>query len=273
MPADRQPQPGSSEATGRGSICLSKRLKQSGKLLLAHPDPRIGHVEHEPRRLGVTLHQRHTQHDVSTLREFDAVSNQVHEDLANPQRIAQNRARQRTEKLQTETRAFARGPHLHDRDHLARQLGRRERDSLHVHPASFNFRKIENLVDQFQQVLAIAKHGLHGRDPLVLRQFLIEQVLRKAENGRQRRANLVAHIGEELALGFIRRVRRFHLPLNLSIGATEQLGLRQQQHVNVEQHEPPRLVPDHEGFVDRGIRPPQRQLSCLGHPTIGRHDE
>ena len=78
-----------------------------------------------------------------------------------------------------------------------------ERLEREHHLAGFDLREIEDAVDQIEQVLAGRLDPLQVanrlRLPLVFRRLL--QQLAVENDGVQRRAELVAHAGEELALG------------------------------------------------------------------------
>ncbi len=74
--------------------------------------------------------------------------------------------------------------------------------------AGFDLGEIQNVVDHGQQRGGAVAHGLrivelHG----VERRF--QQQLDHADDAVHRRANLVAHVGEEFALGFVRRCGSF----------------------------------------------------------------
>ena len=89
--------------------------------------------------------------------------------------------------------------------------------------AGLDLGEIEHVVDQAEQVLAVALHALQHALRLV-RQIAVEAVghhLGVAEDGVERRAQLVAHVGEELRLVLAR-----HLEL-----ATLFLYLGEQAHV------------------------------------------
>src|SRR5689334_2230484 len=62
--------------------------------------------------------------------------------------------------------------------------------------------KIEDIVDQAEQVLAVRRHALQHRSDLRRRLAVDAAVneLGEAENGVHRGAKLVAHVGEELRL-------------------------------------------------------------------------
>ena len=83
-------------------------------------------------------------------------------------------------------------------DRLA-QVGRRQGQR---HPAGLDLGEVEHAVDQRQQVAAVPQHGLEelallGVD---LAGAAVEHQVGEADDGVERRAELVGHVGQELAL-------------------------------------------------------------------------
>ena len=90
--------------------------------------------------------------------------------------------------------------------------GLRDVDRLEVdgHPSRLDFRKIENVIDQLKQVLGRGKDllqvGLHPFVPRILR--LLEQHFAVADDRIHRRAQFMAHVGQESTFGFARLLRQ-----------------------------------------------------------------
>ena len=84
-------------------------------------------------------------------------------------------------------------------------LAQVERLRLDVHAPGFDFREIEDIVDDGQQRVA---GFADGGDVVVLLgvEFCVEQQSTHADHGVHRRADLVAHGGQERALGLVRRL-------------------------------------------------------------------
>ena len=86
--------------------------------------------------------------------------------------------------------------------------------------SGFDARDVQDLVDQIEQMLPAADDLLHALAVLRRQRILLKQ-LREPEDGVERRAQLVTHAGEEVALGAIGAVgfdtripqRHFHRPL------------------------------------------------------------
>ena len=79
-------------------------------------------------------------------------------------------------------------------------LAQSERSGIDLELACFDLREIEDVVDDLQQRIG---RGLHHTEviPLLAGQFGIEGQFGHTEDSVHRRANLMAHVGEELALG------------------------------------------------------------------------
>src|SRR6185369_14176366 len=86
-------------------------------------------------------------------------------------------------------------------DHFAGDRERRTLDAFYIQVARLDFRQVENVVDEFEQMLAARMDGLEifFRIPFVAAVATLEQ-LREAEDGVHRRADVVAHIRQEIAL-------------------------------------------------------------------------
>ena len=88
---------------------------------------------------------------------------------------------------------------------------RRAADQLDLQPVGFDLRQVENIIDQGEEVLSAGVDGFQvvlAFGLVALAAALAEQV-GEADDGIQRRADFVAHIGQEPALGDVRRFGGF----------------------------------------------------------------
>ena len=76
----------------------------------------------------------------------------------------------------------------------------RERFEMKLHPPCLDLGQVENVVDQGEQVPARAEHAVERLEVLLQRLRILPQHLADADDGVERRAQLVAHVGEELRL-------------------------------------------------------------------------
>ena len=102
------------------------------------------------------------------------------------------------------------------RFHRARDA---DRLRLYLDLAGLDLRQIENVIDEREQVVAGAKNGLGELHLLLVEvaRLVVGEQLRQDERGVERRAQLVAHVGEELGLvligaGELRRHARARVP-------------------------------------------------------------
>ena len=97
-------------------------------------------------------------------------------------------------------------------------------DFLHDQLVRLDLRNIKNVVDNLKKKLTVSlnrTNGLHAMGWRLVDSLFVQQNLCKAKNGRHRRTNFVAHIGEKLALGSICRVRarpEMHLLVKQQVG-------------------------------------------------------
>ena len=91
-----------------------------------------------------------------------------------------------------------------DRVQEGRQIGRADEQ---VEPAGLDARQVQDVVDQREQVLAALPDRRQPRGAALGEAPVVLQDLRVAEDRVQRRAQLVAHVGEELRLGGVGRLR------------------------------------------------------------------
>ena len=91
--------------------------------------------------------------------------------------------------------------------HVLDQRRQRERFEMKLHPPGLDLGEVEDVVDQREQVAARAEHAIERLDVLLQRLGILPQHLGDADDGVERRAQLVAHVGEELRLVLARHLR------------------------------------------------------------------
>ena len=138
--------------------------------------------------------------------ELDGVADQVGQHLADAARVAHQHVAARSAGSSPAVRALWLGPpapgHWSSLRSSSQQV---EGDGLQIELAGFDLGEIENVVDQREQALGAAVR--HARQTRVAgRQFGLEQQLEHADHPVHRRADFVAHVGQEVALGEIRFV-------------------------------------------------------------------
>ena len=137
---------------------------------------------------------------VPALGELDRVGHQVDEDLPQPRRVRLDVLGDPRRDTRLGNRAACRRPALHQVEHVVDHVRGRADDAFRLQLAGFDLGDIQDVVDQRQQVGAVALDGLHGVQ-LVGIDEVGQQQLGEAQDGGHGRANLVAHVGQEVGLG------------------------------------------------------------------------
>ena len=150
-PADGQPQPGAAVLAGRGRVGLHEWLEELGRLLAGHADAGVAHRELELHLLARAFEQFDVQPDLAALGELDRVVDEVREDLAKAERVAQqmlgNRRRDMGQELQPLVVRLLGGKRRDRADHLVEpEIGR-----LHVELARLDLGEVQDVVDDAQQ--------------------------------------------------------------------------------------------------------------------------
>ena len=181
-------------------------LEDEALLVRRDADPRVGHGESQ-HRCGVrACLTTDGQYDFALRCEFDRVANEVDDDLSQPRVVSLQQKRDVAVDLEGQFESLARGPHGQRLHRVAEGLAHVENGGIKFKLACFDLREVEHIVDEREQRVA---RLLDDREvfPLVVRQLGIEDQFGHADDRVHRRANLVTHVGEEVALGFARRVR------------------------------------------------------------------
>ena len=168
------------------------------------------------------------ENDLALLGEFHGVADQVGENLTEPDRVACQHTwhlgRHKRCQLEPLTAGGA-GQQLSDlfdgQTHVAV-------DDLEVELASLDLREVEDVVQDDEQVVGAVANGL-DEVPLLVVQLGAQQQLGHADNAVHRRAELMAHVGEELRFEAGRFERRADQPGVLNrdrclIGERRQVG-------------------------------------------------
>ena len=96
--------------------------------------------------------------------------------------------------------AVLRRKRLDGLDDIVDQRPQSKRVEAQLHPPGFDLGKIEDVVDQREEVAARAEHPIERLDILLQCLRILPQHLGDTDDGVERRAQLVAHIGKELRL-------------------------------------------------------------------------
>ena len=194
--ADGQPQARAAEAPRGGRIGLLERAEQLRQLRLVDADAGVLHIEAQPAR----RQRAHLQLHLPTGGELHRVAQQVQQDLLQPHAVATHVLRGGGVDMQLQLHLVG-GRTVGHHGHHALQAGLQgEVGRVELDLARLDLREIEDVVDHLQQMLA-GIGDLAQVVQLAGTERLTPQQVRKAQHRIERRADLVAHVGQEGALG------------------------------------------------------------------------
>src|SRR5712691_11387019 len=104
--------------------------------------------------------------------------------------------------VQAQCDSVAAGALPNHRQTVVQRFGERERPELQLHPPGLDLRQVEDVVDQRQQMPTRTQDVFEVLGLLVveLAKKALGEDFRKTDDGIQRRAQLVAHVGQKLRL-------------------------------------------------------------------------
>ena len=85
-------------------------------------------------------------------------------------------------------------------DDLVDQRRQSKGVQIKLHPPGLDLGEVEDVVDQREEVAARSEHAIQRLDILLQRLGILPQHLGDADDGIERGAKLMAHVGEELRL-------------------------------------------------------------------------
>ena len=177
-------------------------------MLRLHTDSRVDNPGNQYLPLSITIHR---QGDRPFFRKFKRVSTQIDNNLAQARRVSLDLLGQRefTEYIEVET--FFLRPGGEKSTNLVQQLRQVHRYHVHIQLVGVDFGVVEDIIHQIKQVSPAPNNGLRAAALFLLIEIRVHKRLPVANYGRQRRSNLMAHIGEELTLGFCGIARKLLL--------------------------------------------------------------
>ncbi len=211
---DRHAQPGPAKAAGNRAVGLAEFLEHLLHLRLGHADAGVAHHQQDAARIAAIDLDR----DRPGLGEFHRVRNDVVQDLQEAVRIAQPRAQPVAGQRDGKGNLLFRGLERVHRFDPLRQIRGDERQRLDLHLVGLDLGHVQKIVDDAQQQRAGIVHHLDHAALVGVGNQPFEH-LGHAQHAVQRRAHLVAHLGEEIRLGGIGAVRLLQRLLPGAFGA------------------------------------------------------
>ncbi len=191
---------GAAEFPRRRTVGLAEGLEQARAGHGVHADAGVGHLDrdaHRPVRLGSS-----GEHDLDDAfaGELHCVRNEIGDALAHAHRIETQAETGRQRAGEDETDILLLGRGREQRMDLADRVQRAGVDRCDLKSARLDLGQVEHVVEDGHQVGAGLADGGDHCARLGIEIALLER-LRHAEHAVERRADLMAHVGEEFALG------------------------------------------------------------------------
>ncbi|MNU89793.1 hypothetical protein D3C71_796430 [compost metagenome] len=181
-----------------GAVGLAKRLEDGRRRFRRHPDARVAHFHADLAGGGAA----DIDGNLAPFRELGGVIEQVGEDLAQAHGVAAHVLRHVGGDAAGKFDGLALDAVGKQRHHIVDHLAQVEGDMFEHQLARLDLGKVEDVVDDAQQAFAGAVHRVH--ETLLLgAQFRALQQFRHAQHAIHRRADLVAHLGQEFRLGAV----------------------------------------------------------------------
>ena len=200
MPADGESKAGAAIFAGGRGIGLRELLKQPAHLLRVHPDAGIGDRNRDPVAL-FAAQRACCDGNGAILGELVGVAGEVEQRLAKAGLVGMDGA-EIGGAIDDDAVAVLLRQRLHGLDDVLDQRSERERFEVKLHSPGFDLGQVENVVDQREQMARGAQHPVERLDLILAFEVagVLQQHLGDADDGIERSAQLMAHVGEELRL-------------------------------------------------------------------------
>ena len=194
---DREPEAGAAEATRRGGVGLGERFEDALQPVGGDADARVADRQ-QGAEAAVTFLEVEFGVHVAALGELDRVADEVGDDAAELDRVAQDRLRRVGAHQRGQLDAFAAGLVLELGDDLLERAHRVEGDALDRDVATVEAGEVEHVADR---ILELAGAGLDLAEDFGRRRHGgFEVRLAEPLDGVDRVADLVGDVGHELPL-------------------------------------------------------------------------
>ncbi len=210
-PRNRQPQPGAALGLGDRAVGLLEFLEQLG--LIGRGNSRAGVMDGDAERAaGGGDPDRH----LACVGELDGVADKIEQHLGQPALVAMA-GRHVGRNIHLEIKLLLRRQRLDRAEHVVDDVLHRIGGERKLELAGLDLGQVEHVVDQAEQMPAVAFDALEHVLRLLRRLAVdaVENQFGVAEDGVERRAQLVAHVGEELRLVLARFRELMALVLDL----------------------------------------------------------
>ena len=189
-----------------------KTLEQAPFVFVADPDARVADFksQHEEFAHRVALTGDAEIH-ASCFGVFGGVGQKIYDDLLDARHVAHQRVGQRRVHVESEGQSFALGSGLRHVHGVADQVRKTISALDDFELAGFDFGKVQDVVDDVKKRLARGADVSRVADDGGVFSFPEDHFVH-AEYGVDRRADFMAHVGEEVALRAVRHIRGGFFP-------------------------------------------------------------
>ena len=179
---------------------MRKRVEEAAHLLFIHANARINHRKLQGQALVGTVRAFHGDLDRTALCELEGITHQIDQDLTQAQRVAHQVRRHGVIHPHPQGQVFLQQLVGKQLGHRAQQVFQIEALVDQLQPASFHLGIIQHIIQDAKQRLPRLTQVDHVLKMRALQRRRLQQ-LRETQNGIQRRANFMAHVGQKLRLG------------------------------------------------------------------------
>ena len=217
LPRDGQPQAGAPELPGVRRVGLGEAVEEPFQLLVLDADTRVPHGETDFGQATFAPDLFRADGDPTLARELQGVADEIHQHLTQAAGIPQHELGQSGDPLQRQAQALFLRLEAEGLPHLLDQVRQDEDHLLQLQLARLDLGEIQDIVHHAHQGPGRTL-GDQGGFFLLLAQIHVHQQLHHADDGVQGRADLVAHVGHEQALGLVGGVGLAGVAVGLGLG-------------------------------------------------------
>ncbi len=193
---------------------MREPLEQAGQLPPRQARSRVDHIEAEFAAGAVVAGE---QANPAPLGELHRIAHEVQQNLTQAIRIGHHQRREGRLALAQQVDPLGCRLAPADGRHVPHHLRRRHRDRTDLDLTGLELGEVQHIVDRGEQGLAGAAHAADIAPPVLAQSALAFEQIGEADHGRERRPQLMAHVGEELrlhgrgSLGFRLRLAKLFL--------------------------------------------------------------
>ena len=196
---NHQAQAGAAGLARQRVVGLAERLEQRAHVLAGQADAGVLHADAQLHAVFLFFFDHRAGDDGAFAGELDRVADQVGQDLLEAQRVAHQRQRRVAVDQAHQLQLLGMGGGGEDGQGVLQQVPQVERDAVEHQLAGLDLREVEDLVDDAQQVVGGFFDGAQVVQ-LARGQLAFLQQVGEAEDAVERRADFMAHVGQELGL-------------------------------------------------------------------------